>query len=142
MAELCMARLSLVYTGVFADPLSVLPLSDAYHSDILLSFLGFLFCFFSWCVKQQHFAPFLPIYWRLWEQQSSEPSSRKGTELPLERTCFVWRICISTSYSMCVEAYFTPTANFVVFVFLIYFVVCFCYLLRTECPKKYDCSWL
>lgn len=47
LAALCTARLSLVYTVGFADPLSMLPLSDAYHSNMLLSFLGFLFCFFS-----------------------------------------------------------------------------------------------
>lgn len=120
---------------VFANPLSILPLSDAYHSNIAFKLFGVLFCFvLSWNIKQQHFHLYLSIDWYLGSRLANLPAW-KELSLPLQRSCFVQHVCICTLRGTCTEAYFTPTAIFVVFIFLIYFVVSFCYLLRAKYQK-------
>lgn len=55
--------------------------------------------------------------------------------LPLPGSRDLRLVCSLTVCSVCTAARFMPTPDFASFVFLIYFIVSFCYLLWTKCQK-------
>lgn len=68
-------------------------------------------------------------------EQIIKLSSWKGAVTAPSKKSFMQHVGVYTACGGRREARFTPTANFVVLVSLIYFIVSFCYLLRTKYQK-------
>lgn len=111
----CTVCLDVIYRMAAACPLSVIPWSDACHSDIAFELLGFFVCLFQFSVKQQHF-PLADIWG---SRLQSKCFSLKGSVATPLKSCLRSTLAYVRVHLWCVHGHVLHTfARIIVFVLI------------------------